>query len=63
MVPPAIVDDERPLKYPSTESERRTLARDDGSPVTPFQFKVYDALLKIPPGKVRTLARDQPYMR
>ncbi|GAA5890204.1 hypothetical protein JCM5296_002849 [Sporobolomyces johnsonii] len=50
----------RPLpKYPRTIPERAKFVRQsvDGraaSKVTPFQWKLYDLLLKVPPGKVST---------
>ncbi|GAA5962808.1 hypothetical protein JCM21900_004095 [Sporobolomyces salmonicolor] len=46
-------------KYPRSITERAQFVRQSiggraGSKVTPFQWKLYDLLLKVPPGKVST---------
>jgi methylated-DNA-[protein]-cysteine S-methyltransferase len=43
--------------YPKSETQRRL------SGVTPFRFKVYDALLMIPPGKVTTYGLLAKYLK
>lgn len=48
---------EKQVKFPTEASERLRVTRENGSVVTPFQYKVYDALLLIPPGKVWSLYR------
>ncbi|KAI9189126.1 hypothetical protein H9P43_000554 [Blastocladiella emersonii ATCC 22665] len=54
-VPPPWDESLAPLTFPTAESERATATRQDGGRVTPFMFRVYDALLQqISKGKFTT---------
>ncbi|PRP76396.1 hypothetical protein PROFUN_15250 [Planoprotostelium fungivorum] len=54
--PISVVRDPSTITYPKSSASRDIFRRDNGKPVTAFQWRVYDAIQHIPPGRITTYA-------